>query len=386
MKGPEQTSWIELSRSALRRNLRFIRSVIGDRTELVSMVKGNAYGHGIEEFVPLAESLGVTRFAVFDAYEAERVVAVKRPETPLMITGMIDAAEVSWAVENGIEIWVADRGRLEAALAAGTEARPARVHLELETGMNRTGFPEPELPLVAERLVAAGADVEVAGVCTHFAGAESLDNYLRVTRQVQRFRELVASLTELGVATEVCHMECSAGAMMYRQPDIALARIGILQYGYWPSEETRIHWATAHDRLGDRPLRRVISWRSRVMSVKEVRTGEYVGYGSTYLAARPSRIASVPVGYAHGYARSLSDQGRILVRGRRVPVVGKVNMNMLMADVTNVPGVQAGDEVVLIGSQNSQAITVGSFSEMSNQLNYELLTRLPAEIPRRVVA
>ena len=123
-----------------------------------------------------------------------------------------------------------------------------------------------------------------------------------------------------------------------------------------------------------------------VMSVKEVRTGEYVGYGSTYLAARPSRIASVPVGYAHGYARSLSDQGRILVRGRRVPVVGKVNMNMLMADVTNVPGVQAGDEVVLIGSQNSQAITVGSFSEMSNQLNYELLTRLPAEIPRRVVA
>ena len=164
-----------------------------------------------------------------------------------------------------------------------------------------------------------------------------------------------------------------------------MVRVGILMYGYWPSEETRIHQLHAGGAAGVDPLQRVISWRTRVMELKPVATGEFVGYGTTFIAPRPTLVASIPVGYSHGYARSLSNQGRALVRGRRVGVIGIVNMSLTMLDVTTVPGVSVGDEVVLIGHQRRMSIPVSSFSELSNQLNYELLTRLPGDIPRRTL-
>ena len=164
-----------------------------------------------------------------------------------------------------------------------------------------------------------------------------------------------------------------------------LVRIGILQYGFFPSRETFIEYVTQSAEPAEDPLRRIISWKSRVMDVKSVPVGQFVGYGSSYLANANIRVAQIPVGYGHGYSRNLSNQGRVLIRGHRVNVVGMVNMNLIQVDVTEVPEVAVGDEVVLIGRQGEQEISVSSFSEFSDQINYELLTRLPPSIERRII-
>lgn len=387
MSGPLATSVIEISRSALARNLRWVRGRVGPDALLSSVVKGNAYGHGVEQFVPLAEELGVRHFAVFDAHEASRVLAALGDHASrVMVMGMIDRGDIPWAIENGVELYVFSLRRLtEVAEAAERAGAPARVHLEVETGLNRTGlFPE-ELDEAAETIRRSRGLVIFEGLCTHLAGAESVANHHRISRQIERFHAIRGRLGELGAVPRRRHVACSAAALAYPETVLDMVRIGIVQYGYWPSPEIRIHTLSRSGRPTDNPLRRVIRWSSRIMALKRVPTGEFVGYGTTFLTARDSLIAVVPVGYAHGYARSLSNQGRVLVRGRRVSVAGIVNMNHVLVDVTSVPGVAVGDEVVLIGSQGKSAIAVSSFGELSNQLNYELLTRLPRDIPRRVV-
>jgi alanine racemase len=164
-----------------------------------------------------------------------------------------------------------------------------------------------------------------------------------------------------------------------------MVRIGIAQYGFWPSIETFIQYV--HGKKEERydPLDRVISWKSRIMSIKTVNEGEFISYGTTYLAQEEKVIAVIPVGYSHGFSRMLSNQGRVLIGGQRVGIIGMVNMNMMIADVTAVPDVSVGDEVVIIGKQDNLEITVASFSEISNQVNYELLVRLPERTDRKIV-
>jgi len=378
------TSQLELSEQALRKNIRFIRDMIGEKCIFSSVIKGNAYGHGIEVFVPLAQKCGIDHFSVFSAEEAYKTKNAASGNCRIMIMGMIDNADLEWAIEQGIEFFVFERGRLEAALEAGKRiGKPARIHIELETGMNRSGFTKKELGKVKDILLRNNGNYNLEGLCTHYAGAESIANYLRIQNQIKRFNARVRQLKEEGIVPRLRHTACSAAAMAYPRTRMDLVRIGIMQYGYWPSVEILMNHLGKTNGKTD-PLDRVISWKSRVMSLKDVKAGEFIGYGTTYLAVHPMKIAIVPVGYAEGYSRSLSNHGRVLIRGHRVGVIGIVNMNMLIADVSNIPEVVTGDEVVLIGKQGDLAISVASFSELSNQLNYELLTRLPAGIPRIV--
>lgn len=380
-----QSSYIELSTSALCRNIQFLRERIGSRTVLYSVVKGNAYGHGIEQMIPLLQQAGVNHFAVFDAEEACRVKQAASGKCEVLIMGFIDGADIRWAIENNVQLYVFDPGRLEQVIR---EARSlgtiARIHIEVETGFNRTGFSKQGLIQALESIRRHADIVRFEGLCTHFAGAESLANYQRIDTQRDRFKKLSAVVHEKMVHPVHYHSACSAASIIYPDTIDDMVRIGILQYGFWPSEETYVHYLSQkHEERN--PLRRVISWKSRVMSVKSIGIGEYVGYGSTFMASMPTTIAVVPVGYGYGYSRSLSNLGRVLIRGTRLPVIGLVNMNMLVVNTNEAPGVESGDEVVLIGSQDDNSISVASFSELSNQLNYELLTRLPSTIPRRVV-
>jgi alanine racemase len=154
-----------------------------------------------------------------------------------------------------------------------------------------------------------------------------------------------------------------------------------MQYGLWPSNEVRMAYFVKNKKVED-PLKAVLSWKTYVMSVKEVKMGEYIGYGSSLMAEKNMLIATVPVGYADGFARSLSNHGKVLIAGQRLDVIGTINMNLFMVDITNIASIKKGDEVVLIGEQGNLSITVASFSDFSSQLNYELLTRLPNDIPR----
>ncbi|WP_162053101.1 alanine racemase [Pontibacter pamirensis] len=380
------SSYIEISKSALQNNIRFLKQQVGPNVTFSSVIKGNAYGHGIEVFGPLAQACGIDHFSVFSADEALRLQdALPRPAT-IMIMGYIDNPELEWAIQHDIEFFVFEPDRLtEAAKAAEKIGKPARVHIELETGMNRTGFSLSELEQLKTILQKCRPHVVLQGLCTHFAGAESYQNHERVMAQQQSFQAQRQALEERGLVPNQTHTACSAAMMGYRDTHMDMVRVGIMQYGFWPSPEVYSQYVSRQKDRTD-PLQRLINWKSRIMSLKQVPQGEFVGYGSSFQAPRDMVMAVVPVGYAWGYSRSLSNQGQVLIQGQQAGVVGIVNMNVMMVDVTDIPNVQKEDEVVLLGKQGSQSISVASFSELSSQLNYELLTRLPLNIPRIVVA
>ena len=382
---------ITLDSRALTKNLRFLRKTIGERALFSSVIKGNAYGHGIETFVPMAESCGVRHFSVFTADEALRAVRARTEDSRVLIMGFIADDELEWAVENGVSFYVFEMGRLAAATeAAKRVGTRANVHLELETGMHRTGLEGTELE-DALRLVSSNPElVQVEGVCTHLAGAESIGNHVRIVGQLKRFSDLCGQLKGRGIVPALRHVASSAALLAYPQAVFDMVRCGIAQYGLWPSTEVRMHHLLNHDSGGGAakrdPLKRVLTWKSCIMGLKDVEPGYFIGYGTSFQATRRHRIAAVPTGYFTGFPRDLSNKGHMLVRGRRASVVGRVNMSMSLIDVTHIPGVERGDEVVVIGTQGRSSISVASFSDMADVMNYEALVRLPSEIPREVVS
>lgn len=376
------TSLIEISRNSYLNNINFIKSQLKKKVKFSSVVKGNAYGHGINVFVPLAEECGVNHFSVFNAKEALQVDRVASNGSEIMIMGMIDNPELEWAIINKIEFYVFELDRLVNAFNAAVRLNiKARIHIEIETGMNRTGFTEADLPKVFKLLKRNIGHFVLEGLCTHFAGAESIANYVRIKSQIKKFNSIYRLFVKEDLKPKRRHAACSAASITYPETQMDMVRIGILQYGFWPSKETFIYYASKNEDKSD-PLKRIISWKSKIMSIKEVNTGEFIGYGTSYLADDNMKIATVPVGYSQGFSRSLSNQGRALIGGNRVAVIGRVNMNLMMVDISNLPDVKKGDEVVLIGDQDELTISVASFADFSNQLNYELLTRLPEDIPR----
>ena len=380
----ENTSEIILNPAALQFNLEFLQKEMGPDVLVSSVVKGNAYGHGIESFVPMAEQSGIRHFSVFSAGEAYRVAKVIRQQaTEIMIMGDIAPGELQGVIEAGFSFFVFDMQRLHAAVkAAQSTGKPAKIHIELETGMNRTGFDIASVQkAVIPYLLSHREDFHLSGLCTHFAGAESIANYLRIDQQQRRFLRARKHFIQAGLQPERTHTCCSAAAIRLPKMRFDMIRIGILQYGFWPSPEIKIEYLRKH-KLANFNLHRVITWKSRLMSIKKVQMGEFIGYGTSYQASEEILIGIVPVGYGNGYSRMLSNSGRVLIGGTRTSVIGNINMNSFAISLQQVDHPKIGDEVILIGSANDLEISVASFGELSSQLNYELLTRLPMDIPR----
>ncbi len=383
--GIASSSHIVLDRDVFAQNVSFIRNVLQPDVKLSAVIKGNAYGHGIQTFVPMAEQEGISHFSVYGIEEAMDFNEVASEDSQLMIMGYIAQVHLPWTIRQGYEFFIYDLYQLECAIEVAQETElPAKIHIEMETGMNRTGFSPNDFDRLCEMLHSNADFLELSGVATHFAGAESLANHARVSEQLTIFNDYLSRFDRSGIKFKSRHAACSAAALRYPESQFDMVRIGILLYGFWPNRETLVAFLSKKNEMID-PLTSVLSWKSQVMSIKHVNAGEYIGYGTSYLTNRPTVIAIVPVGYAYGYARSLSNQGRVLIHGKRVAVVGIVNMNMMAVDVTGLEDVKHGDEVVLIGFQGENRITVASFGELSSQLNYELLARLPHNIPRTIL-
>lgn len=381
-----QTSYIEISKSAYAANIEFLKQDIGPQTQLSVVVKGNAYGHGIEHIVALAEENGIRHFSTFSADEASRVYQASQHNSQAMIMGMIDPQDLEEVITKGMEFYVFDFNRLEQAIAiAKTTRTPANIHVEVETGFHRTGFEWDELEWLMSLLKENASHIRLKGLCTHYAGAESISNYVRVRNQIKQYRKFKKWFDTHHIHFEKYHTACSAASLLYPETKMDMVRIGIASYGFWPTQETYMYRFQSLPLDNKNPLKRLISWKSSIMNTKKVDMGSFIGYGSSYMAPRNMTIALVPVGYCHGFSRLLSNQGKVLIGGVIVPVVGTVTMNSIAVDITDLEKVQAGDEVVLIGVQGNQEISVASFGESSQQVNYELLTRLPQSIPRKIV-
>lgn len=380
----EHTSHIELSTSALKHNISFIKELLGD-TIFSSVVKGNAYGHGVEFFCPMLYENGIRHYSVFSASEALEVLASIPNDITLMIMGYIDNTQIEWAIVNQVEFYIFEEDRLNKAIEVAKKiGKPARVHIEIETGMNRTGFSLRSLKALFIKLEENKNHIQVNGVCSHLAGAESIANYKRIKDQYERFKKTQLQLNNLDWLKTKYHLACSAASLQYPKSRMDLARIGILQYGFFPSSEVLVQYLTKN-KTHENPLKRVISWKSKVMDVKEVKAGEFIGYGTSFFTNAKTKIAIIPIGYATGFNRSFSNLGKVLIRGQRLDVIGIVNMNMIAVDITGIDTVEKGEEVVIIGIQGDAEIKVSSFSDFSNLINYELLTRLPANITRKII-
>lgn len=378
-------SLIELSRSAYKNNIDFLKKTFGKKILVSAVVKGNAYGHGVQPFVSMAFQCGVTHFSVFDVQEAKAVKETLQDKVTIMIMGLVQDEDMEWVIKNNIEFFVFDKSRLTKAIKTAKKFdKKAILHIEVETGMNRTGFDKNELNTVISFLKKEAQHLIFKALCTHYAGAESIANYYRVDQQIKKFEEIYHYFCKNDLKPEMRHSACSAASILFPQTRMDMVRIGIMQYGLWPSPEVFVAYLNSKKNKTD-PLQRIITWKSTIMSIKKVNIGDFIGYGSSFMAKRKMKIAVIPIGYSHRYSRSLSNQGRVLIHGQRCIVVGSVNMNMMTVDITDVEMAKKEDEVVLIGTQKELSVSVASFSDFSNQLNYELLTRISKAIPRKII-
>ncbi len=380
------TSRIELSQSALSNNINFIRKKIGKHPRLSTVIKANAYGHGIQEMVPMLERCGVDHFSVASAFEAEEVLEVASPDSTIMIMGILYDKDIPWAIRHDIEFYVFTFDRLKYVEECAEKLqKKALVHIEVETGTNRTGMTEPFFKKSLEFLRDKSQWIRFQGICTHLGGAESLSLSFKIEGQIERYRRFLQQARKMDLTPAYRHAACSAAALAWPETIYDMVRIGVATYGFWPSPDIYYHHLQQVGKTRDNPLRRIISWKTDVMDIKVVPRGEFIGYGTSYEATHDMSIAVVPVGYCNGYPRGQSNHGHVLIHGRKAPIVGLINMNLFMVDISHIPDVLPGDEVVLIGKQKNNSIQVRSFTNATNLLNNEMLSRLPTAIPRQVV-
>ena len=362
-----------------------MKKKLGTKVIISAVVKANAYGHGIEQIVPLFEKYGINHYSVFSFSEAIRVYnSLSKPQA-IMIMGWISDKNMAVIIEKGIEFFIFNIERLEVALACSKKLKiKAKIHLEAETGMNRSGLSVDELDRAISILKDNIENIEIVGFCTHLAGAESISNHSRIQKQLRNYQKMLALLEKNNIVPKYRHVANSAASFIYPKARMELVRIGIMLYGFWPSIEVFIQYINNQNNKID-PLKRILRWKSQIMAIKKVKSGEFIGYGISYLAQTNITTALVPVGYSQGYSRSLSNKGHVLICGHRCSVISVINMNMIIIDVTHVKNVEVGDEVVLIGKQGKLEIKVSAFSDLSDKLNYEILAHLSESISRIVV-
>ena len=359
---------VEIDHRALASNFAEIARIAGGAAAVLPVVKSNAYGHGLVAVARALQAAGAERFAVATADEGAELRAAGVRGT-IVVLGGVYADEHARVVDDELTavVWDAAATRDLAAVARARGRRVA-VHLKIDTGMSRLGVGVDAAPAMLETLQRIDG-LTVAGMLTHFCNAESVGG-AETARQLEAFSQLVAALTRAGVRPPIVHAANSAATLSAPAARFDWVRPGLALYGVHPSAATR----------GSAALTPAMRFVTRIVALREVPAGTGISYGSTFVTTRPSRIATVPLGYADGYPRALSNRGVVVVRGERAPVAGRVCMDQTMIDVTAVRGVAIGDEVELWGG----ALAVDEVAAAADTIAYELLARVGARV-RRVV-
>jgi alanine racemase len=357
--------WAEIDLDALDHNVRLLASRAAP-ARLYAVVKANAYGHGAVAVARSALQAGASGLAVVAVDEAEELRRAG-VGAPILVLGHTPASDAARAVALGVQPTIGGPELLE-ALAAQARAQGAVVpiHLELETGMNRHGLlPEACVALAERARTTAGLRVE--GLFTHFASADEADPYF-TNRQVAILRAVAARLPFVAVR----HCSASASILADRSLALDLVRAGLSLYGYRPSAACGPEVA----------LRPVLALRARVARVSDLGAGDAVGYGRTFTAAGPARVALLMCGYADGYRRGFGNRAQALLRGRRVPLVGRVSMDMCTVDVTGLPEVRPGDVATLLGQDGAERVDADELARLAGTISYEILAGVAARVPR----
>ena len=367
----DRPTWLEVDLQAIATNAQAIKTLVGPRVRVMATLKADAYGHGAVRVARTVLQHGVDSFAVATLGEAAALQGAGI-DAPILILGYTPPWQVRDAIRRNLRITVFDADVARELGAAAQELQQdAIVHVKVDTGMARLGLqPDEVLPFL--QLLHALPGVTIEGLFTHFATADSADQRF-AHEQLRRFTRVVDEATQLGLRPPLVHAANSAAILRLPEAHFDLVRPGLALYGLAPSSETPLPAA----------FRPALSFKTEIAQVKQLPSGTPISYGGTFVTQRPSVIATIPVGYADGFRRSPSWH-EVLVHGQRASVVGRVAMDYAMLDVTDVPDVRAGDEVVLIGSQSGQHITADEVAAWLGTINYEVVAAILPRVPRVV--
>lgn len=375
-------AWINVDLRAINHNIKQIKRVLKPNTKIIAVVKSNAYGHGIFEVALQAYKSGADMLGVVNAQEA-LTLRKKGIIKPIIVLGAVAKEDMLSLVKQKVSFVVYNRrSLLDAGRVSLIARKRALVHLKLETGINRLGFPLEEA-ISSIKKIAKHRHLYLEGVCTHLASVEELNkSYTKM--QLFQFDKLINRLNKNGINLDkvpYISVAASAAAMLMPNAHYNAVRLGIAMYGIWPSRGVAA-WAKKSTKTKKIKLKPVMKYRTRLISVKKVPAGSYVGYGCSFQAPKSMIVGVVPVGYAEGINRSLSNMGFMLLKGSVVPIVGRVCMNMTLIDISKRPKSKPGDEVVIIGKSKSKQITPTDIADWANTINYEITTCIPESIPR----
>ncbi|MEK7081636.1 MAG: alanine racemase [Patescibacteria group bacterium] len=361
-------TWIEVDCPAIEKNYKLFRSLIPSKTKLLAVVKSNAYGHGLVDFTKELERLGTDWFGVDSVVEA---LTLRREgiKIPILVLGYTLPEKFKEAAAHDISITVSSFETLK-ALQKNHFPKPLKIHIKVDTGMHRQGFLPQDLPKVISFL-----KIKPEGLYTHFAMAKNpaFPEYTR--RQIAEFEQWRAAFTKIGLSP-IYHASATAGVLIFPEAHFDMVRVGIGLYGLWPAKEIESYFAS---RLTLKP---VLSWKTIISEIKELPKGAKIGYDCVETLQKDSRMAVCPIGYWHGYPRALSGIGFVLVNGQRAKILGRVSMDMIIVDVSDITGAKVGAEVVLIGKQGKEKITVNELANLSDTSHYEFVTRINPLIKR----
>lgn len=371
-------TWLEISRGALKHNIASIRGLIGEERKLIAVIKANAYGHGLAQVAEVIEE-AVDYFAVATVEEAQ-ILRRRGIKEPILVLAYVpeEPGVINWCREERVELTVSSLNQAE-RLARLVKDGELRVQVKIDTGLGRLGIPTTEVVAIAQKIAKLGS-LHIKGFFSHLA--DPFGNIIYTKKQLEEFSLARRELERAGFDSQLYHLAKTTAILSLPDSLHNAARLGIGLYGIWPASELE-HFVKKEK--PDFYLKPALTWKTRILQIKDYPANAYVGYGCTYQTQNKSRLAVIPVGYYEGFDRGLSNRGQVLVNGARCPVRGLVCMNMTIIEITDAGRVSEGDEVVLIGQQGDEAITAHDVADWAHTINYEIVTRINPLIERRLV-
>lgn len=367
-------AWAEINLDNLAYNVQQVRAITNPKSMIMAVVKADAYGHGIVQTSKVVLENGADRLGVAILDEAI-TLRENKITAPIVILGYIPVSDLNYVVAYNLTPTIFEYSHAEALSREAVRAnKRVSVHIKIDTGMGRLGFlPDEHSVEIVEKIMELPG-IYVEGIYTHLAHADTGDRAY-TNYQLSRFNWFLERLEQKNISIPIRHAANSAGILNYPESHFDMVRPGIVLYGMLPSDE-----------INNAPgLKPVMSLKSRVASVKHVPAGCSIGYGCTYKLDKKSVIAVLPLGYADGYTRHFSNTSHALVGGKRVPLIGRVCMDQIMVDITDVPGVAIGDEAVLLGKQKDLEITAEELAAQAGTINYEIVCMISHRVPRKYV-
>lgn len=362
-----------VSLDAVAHNFREMRKNIAEDTKVIAVVKADAYGHGAVQIARLVEEY--TYIWGFATATEEEAIELRRAgiQKPILVLGIVFEEYYPELIRYDIRPAVCDADSAKKlSQEALRQGKTVHIHLALDTGMTRIGFADTPKSIETIKQIQMLPNLEIEGIFTHFARADEYDRSPALI-QLERYLDFLNLLKDAGITIPLLHCSNSAGIIRVPEANLSMVRAGITIYGIYPSNEVE------RDKI---KLETAMEIKSHISYLKDVTPGTAISYGGTFVASKPMKVATIPVGYADGYPRQLSGKGWVLIHGQKAPILGRVCMDQFMVDVTDIPDTKSGDEVTLIGRDGNEVITAEEFGELSGRFSYEFICCISKRVPR----